>query len=297
MSRRFRGVGGVSGCRLVVVALALVLLAVAASPAGAVKLRKARVQHISELYVLTSGGGTLRALPGRRFAVTLTRVDRNVVWFSDRPARRSGAFPSSGLAAAWKGFGFVSQPPNAALVYPDPGGDGSTVILELGRARYNARANSISFTARWIDPRTVRSGNLADHAKVADPTPNQRFSNASLFIDATTAEVINGCVIQPNTDCLYLNLNGADLAGADLGGSDFTEADLTRANLAGANLLAVEFYGAVIPYANLSGANFSRADLTGASLFKSVVTGANFTDATFCHTTMPDGSINNSGCG
>jgi hypothetical protein len=286
--------------------LVLVIVAVAAVPAGAVKSRKPQGQHVSELYVLTAGGGTLRPLPGRRFAVTLTRVDRNVVWFSDRPVHKSGTFPSNGLASRWKGFGFASQPPNAALVYPDPKGDGSTVILELGRPRYNAHRNSISFTARWIDPKTVRSANLAEHAKHADPTPNRRFSHASLFIDSSTSQAIGGCSTPPpGGTCLYDNLANTDLTGADLSDTDFTEADFTAANLTGANLSHDELYGAVFGRASLRNANLTDADLDKVDLMYADLTGANLTGATldglldhatFCHTTMPNGSINNTDC-
>lgn len=36
------------------------------------------------------------------------------------------------------------------------------------------------------------------------------------LIDDTTAPVINGCILQPWTDCSGVNLTGANLAGVDL---------------------------------------------------------------------------------
>ena len=61
--------------------------------------------------------------------------------------------------------------------------------------------------------------------------------------------------------CATCDLGGADLSSADLGGTNLRDADLSGADLGGANL--------------------SGAYMQGAAL---------------CNTTMPDGSVINSGC-
>ncbi len=127
------------------------LLLGAAGQASGQALRAPRNSKISLLYVLNAGRGTLMPQPGHpgRLTLTLTGLERRAVWFSDRPTRRSGTFPISGLATAWKGFGFASQPPNAALDYTDPTrGPGHTVILELTHARYHH--GTLTFTARSV---------------------------------------------------------------------------------------------------------------------------------------------------
>ena len=53
----------------------------------------------------------------------------------------------------------------------------------------------------------------------------------------------------------------------------------------------LDLTGADLTDANLTGADLTNANLTGADL-----TGANLTNADFCNTTMPDGSVDNSGC-
>jgi hypothetical protein len=69
--------------------------------------------------------------------------------------------------------------------------------------------------------------------------------------------------------------------------------DCTRCNLSRANLRG----------ADLTGVNFTRANLSGACLVDANFFGATFTNSTnlynaiFCRTIMPDGSVNNSGCG
>ena len=67
---------------------------------------------------------------------------------------------------------------------------------------------------------------------------------------------------------------------------DLREANLTWANLEGANLEDANLYGAKLEGADLGGAN-----LTGAKL-----EGANLEGAKLCRTTMPDGTMVNSGC-
>ena len=53
---------------------------------------------------------------------------------------------------------------------------------------------------------------------------------------------------------------------------------------------------ASLSYANLSGADLTEANLSRANLFDANLREANVKGATFCNTTMPDGTINNSGC-
>jgi hypothetical protein len=84
------------------------------------------------------------------------------------------------------------------------------------------------------------------------------------------------------------NASRCDFAHSTL----FTHKDVRGANLSNSNFFAADLRGADFRGANLSGSCFVGADLTGAKLGSSV----NLHDAIFCHTTMPDGRIDNSGC-
>ena len=64
------------------------------------------------------------------------------------------------------------------------------------------------------------------------------------------------------------------------------ECDLFKAILSGANLSRANLNGAWLRKADLSEADLSEADLTGA-IMNGVI---------LCNTTMPDGSVNDSGC-
>ena len=94
-------------------------------------------------------------------------------------------------------------------------------------------------------------------------------------------QVIDGCRIEPRTQCQGAYLRAADLRGANLSG-----ADLRRANLGDADLS-----GAILGDADLSSANLWGADLTGADL-----SWADLTGALICDTSMPDGSVRNDSC-
>lgn len=235
---------------------------------------KPRVEKISLLYALNAGKGSLRPAGKGAFELTLGGLDREVVWFSDRPARRSGTFPTRGLVAAWKGFGFLSDPPNAALVYDD-----RTAVLELGPPRLVK--GRISFRVRPVGRK--RAGrNLSGHARDADPIRPGGFRNAALFIDNGQGMTVRGCLLEPFTVCNGLLLETGSLPffeAIDLRGAKFTEMELgdsnfSKANLEGATLDHVEF-----DEANLSGANLKRVTQEGSQWIQTNLDGAELQNA------------------
>src|SRR6188472_939207 len=72
---------------------------------------------------------------------------------------------------------------------------------------------------------------------------------------ALAQQVINGCIIAPQTTCVDLDLSDADLRGVDLSGANLEGTNFERANLEGANL----------SNANLAGADFDLAALRGVN--------------------------------
>jgi hypothetical protein len=300
------------GARGTLALVALVTALLVTLPAVAGARVKPRMRHVSLLYVVNAGGGTLAPRPERRFTLTLRALEPSGVWFSDRPARRSGTFPSRLLPAGWKGLGFASAPPNAALVY-STGADrpGSTVILRLGHPRSSRGGHAISFTAKMLNPATVRSPALTARVQSAASSPPRRFAHASLFIDDGIAPVISGCILQPYTQCEGADLQGADLHGAQLMYANFAGANLNDATLAGADLsfdnlakarlqiatlAGANLTDASLAFADMPGANLGGANLTGATLDDALDTAANYGGATFCRTILPNGSVSDSGC-
>ncbi len=86
---------------------------------------------------------------------------------------------------------------------------------------------------------------------------------------------------------------GSNVSQCDLAGSTaFTGLDCTRCNISRANLRGADLRGANLTRANLSGSCLVDANLSGAIVTNST----NLYNAIFCNTTMPDGSVNDSGC-
>ena len=135
--------------------------------------------------------------------------------------------------------------------------------------------------------------------------------------------------LEEMNECAYCDffLSEVDMEGrvlshgfrpsGDLIGADLTHARLTAANLANINLSRTELTGADLRGALLSGANLSQANLLQANLSSypaffpdsnikkyqlrtnladANLDGANLDGVIFCNTTMPDRTINNSGC-
>ena len=102
---------------------------------------------------------------------------------------------------------------------------------------------------------------------------------------------VNGCAIQPATQC----------PGADLSGANLEDADLSSANLSGANLEGTNLSGANLSEANLASAqivdtDLSDADLTGANLTGATISGTNLEGATLCGTIRTDGTTDDTSC-
>lgn len=266
----------------------------AASAAGAVPLRTPPLQQVSLLYVLNAREGTLVPAGAGRYQLAL-RVDPSGVWFSDRPARRSGTFPSSALATSWRGFGFAADPPNAALdvLQRDPDGDaGSTVILRLSRPRY-ARG-WLRFDARRLTAPAARS-NLGGYARTIDRTPQPRFGPAALFIDDASAPVVGSCILQPYAFCPGDSVESVDLANLDLTGADFVGTHMRWDRFYGATLVDADFKNAWLGETDFRMANLTGASLSGAGVYYSTFKGATgvvLSPSQPCQTTMPDGTLN-----
>lgn len=298
--------------------LCLLALTTAVSPAvGAAK--EAKEHKISLLYVLNAKGATLIPQKGSktRYRLTVKRPQRDVVWFSDRPERKSGAFPVGSLARNWAGFGFGSDPPNVAIDYVDARGRNRTAMVELTDPQLGK--SKIAFTARLLKPAAVIGRNLVSHADAADITPPRRMRDVALFVDDLKATVLYGCVFQPYTVCTNVQfgrveLYEIDLTGADFSGSamfgyiervNFTNADLSGGSLAadynesnfeGANLSGTMMWESGFFATSLKGANLTNAWINETLFQNSNLRGAQLAGATvfktrFCNTTMPDGSV------
>ena len=97
----------------------------------------------------------------------------------------------------------------------------------------------------------------------------------AVLVCSCAKTIINGCKIEPATDCRGVNLVGADLSNSELSAADFTGAVLRGADLRGANL---------------NWANLSKADLRGSNMRGSILSGAILREARYdAQTAWPEG--------
>ena len=79
------------------------------------------------------------------------------------------------------------------------------------------------------------------------------------------------------------------------GAAAFEPADLQKLKDTG-NCVECDLFKAILSGANLSRANLNGAWLRKADLSEADLTGAIMNGVILCNTTMPDGSVNDSGC-
>jgi microcystin-dependent protein len=174
-------------------AAALLGLGAASSAAGAAPAQRPAGLPPAEslLFVVQAESGELQPLGGGRFALMLRGVPSRAVWFSDRPARDSGAVALRQLiGASWRGLGFATDPPNGVVALSGGRRRADTVALELTRPRYDARRATLSFRARLLRRLTP---DLAHHAERLDRRLPRRFGRAALFVDDGSVSGIASC--------------------------------------------------------------------------------------------------------
>jgi uncharacterized protein YjbI with pentapeptide repeats len=262
---------------MVIALVAAVAVVVFGAQSATAAQQTPQEQQISLLFAQTANRGQMTPIKGTpRFHLKLFGVHPQVVWFSDRPARESGTIPVRRFALSWAGFGFLDEPPNAALTVLHTGKRHDTVIVKLGQPRFERRKHMIRYTARRLDQAT---GDLSSLESDVDPRVRRHFHSASLFIDDATGQVVNGCLIEAYTKCPGADLHGADLYGVDLHGADLSQANLTDAIVAQADVSLADLPGAELNGADLTGDNLRRTDLRGASLVNTDLPGSDLSYA------------------
>jgi hypothetical protein len=238
--------------------------------------------HVTLLFVTSADSGTVAPVAGSpsTYSLTLQGLDRNVVWFTDHPARRAGTVPSGAFVQDWSGYGFAADPPNAALVLDaaHPGQD--TAVGALSSPTFDPgtdtlRADFTVFTGQKLSQVT---GDLADKARRATgATLPASFGGATLFIDdAWNANTTAVQFPQQTTDVAETLIGHGPMTFSSPTGRPLVlvyggvEGSLAGSTFVGPMMITAPFMGGV----NLSDVTesgngpvvFSVIDLTGADL-------------------------------
>ena len=100
----------------------------------------------------------------------------------------------------------------------------------------------------------------------------------------------------PKCDLERANLSGIELIGANLSYANLSGADLSGASLTWVDLSFADLILAIMSKAKLYRTNLRDANLFRANLSKANMSKSNLSGAVLCHTLIPDGKEDNSGC-
>ena len=197
----------------------------------------------------------------------------------------------------------------AQLVWPGLGGCTSSADgITHENCRFNASATQ--------DLRGMNFGSSKSRALILR---DSKFSLAPMKGANLSVMILSNDTFDM-VDLTDADLSEADITGSTFNYSDFSHAKLYRvkilrstfgdvdfsfANLVEAQFFSVDFTGSSFLGANLRNAifdqgsvieraDFSQADLTGAQFVD--INSPHGQDAIYCHTTMPDGTLNNRDC-
>jgi hypothetical protein len=199
---------------LVVPLVAVFVLGLTATLAGA-QSDEPQVSDPSVLAVLDAKKGTFDSASGK---VTLSQVAPRAIWFTDRPARQTGAYTLPQLLSTF----FDGQPPpNAALEFEGADEKSDVTVVQVSDPKYDGEKNQLIFTAKIVgDPTTELRPDtaLADFVRRHDGKIPKSFGSTRLFIDSARPD-------------------GAKTPNA----SDLTEADGTVSSVDPQGLASVNF--------------------------------------------------------
>jgi hypothetical protein len=159
------------------------------------KYYKEKNQTPQMLYVQNAESGNLVGGDSDVSTLTLTGVDADTIYFSDRPFRVTGTETTEKFAAEWSegGDSFLKNPPNAALVLKDANENEDTLLVELLSLEYTAATQTAVYKVRMLEQPTKA---LSELHKSVDLDIADRFGSASLFIDS------RGSICVPNPVCI-----------------------------------------------------------------------------------------------
>ena len=183
----------------------------------------------------------------------------------------------------------IVETPSPATYTTCPGANLSSANLP------DALLNSANLSGANLDGASLHGANLSSAHLQGASLRHANLSRAILsgasLVRADLRAADLGFAILRVARLSHANLDGARLPNAHLTGANLQSAQLIGADLSGADLLDADLINAKLTHVHLQGTN-----LTGARLKGAMVEAGSLRDALLCATTMPDGSINSSGC-
>ncbi|MDP1604488.1 MAG: hypothetical protein Q8M03_14625 [Legionella sp.] len=161
------------------ITLLLITTALMSSFAGANTSLAKNKNNVSVLFIQIADKGMLTPMPHKPgyYQLKLTGVKEYIQFFTDRPTRVAGIYPTKKFLQKWEDgtstTSFNKMPPNAALSAVEVRvlkNKMVNTVLQLSAPSYNAKQGTLTYTARTLN---------GD----ASPIPQRKFKNIALFID------------------------------------------------------------------------------------------------------------------
>lgn len=114
------------------------------------------------LFVMSAQSGMIKQ-SGKQYTLSLTNIDKHVLWFTDRPIRKAGFMPLKVFMNNWsKNFG--GNPPNGAVVHAGMEsnimGKNQPMAIELTQPTY--KANKVTFKIKGLSGSNMKSQSISD---------------------------------------------------------------------------------------------------------------------------------------
>jgi hypothetical protein len=137
------------------------------------------------LFVQDATMGTAARASNGTILLVLSGVDKNTLWFTDRPERNGGVMPTEAFMHMWDEGedSFANDPPNAALIVHQADGESDVFLVELSGPSYHAGPGIVKY---YATPVASSEAFLAEHAADAQHGSEMpaAFGEVELFIDS-----------------------------------------------------------------------------------------------------------------
>ena len=151
----------------------------------------------SVLFSLSADAVHFENVDGMTSTLVMEGVDPHTIWFTDRPARESGAISTMRLAEDWQPGGtFADDPPNAALVLHQAtkvdDAVAETLVAEITAVGYDPENKTFRADLTVLSGQEAATveGNLVAHGDRHDLAWPTKAGAASLFIDSVDLSAV-----------------------------------------------------------------------------------------------------------
>jgi hypothetical protein len=165
-------------------ACAVGIVVALAAPAGANTFAQGKAKTAPLLFAVQGTGGTYTDDGNGTATLTLTGVNGQATWFTDRPQRQAG---NTAIPVALQTIGFAKDPPNAVMTVSLADPDHDALAVKLENPSFDEANAALTFEVTRL--RKPPDAGLEAYRSQLDDSVHPSFGQFSLFIDDSNAPV------------------------------------------------------------------------------------------------------------